>query len=335
MRKVTSQMVAKLAGVAQSTVSKAINNDSGIAAETREAVIRAAQRLNYRMTPRGGQYTIAVILPPPDADGGYEGYVARLLSTLCYVLYQRRFRIEIVLEDDLDILNERCVAGGISISWKRELALRWADRFSMPLIRIHAPPSSGDNVYSVNADSVSAMETVISRLWKLGHRKMAFLSPHSRDFEEKNVGGRLAGFLGALSRRGVENPDRYCLWNITSLPRNELTETVRGWISEGVTALIGVNENCNGILYEIIRNLGWKVPEDISLVVWERIGVSESFQPPLTGMKIPYEALCRTALERLEQRLGGEPIPSETRIPIVPVERKSVGRARLDRSPRG
>ena len=331
MRKVTSQMVAKLAGVAQSTVSKVINNNHGIAAETREAVICAAQRLNYRMTPRGGRYTIAVIIPPPDTDGGYEGYVARILSTLCYVLYQRRFRIEIVLEDDLDILSERCVAGGISISWQKDLAVRWAERFSMPLIRIHASPSPGDNIYSVNADSVSAMETRISRLWRLGHRKIAFLSPHPRDSEEKNVGGRLAGYLDALSRRGVEPPDRYCLWEITLLPRNKLKETVSRWISEGVTALIGVNENCNGILYEIVRDLGLKVPDDISLIVWERIGVSEYFQPPLTGMKIPYEALCRTALERLEQRLGGEMIPAETRIPIVPVERKSVGRARPDK----
>ena len=51
MKKATSQDVAELAGVSQATVSLILNNSDKItfSNETKERVLAAAQKLNYRL----------------------------------------------------------------------------------------------------------------------------------------------------------------------------------------------------------------------------------------------------------------------------------------------
>ena len=54
MKKATSQDVAELAGVSQATVSLILNNSDKItfSNETKERVLAAAQKLNYRLPQR-------------------------------------------------------------------------------------------------------------------------------------------------------------------------------------------------------------------------------------------------------------------------------------------
>ena len=57
MKKATSQDVAELAGVSQATVSLILNNSDKItfSNETKERVLAAAQKLNYRLPQRKKQ----------------------------------------------------------------------------------------------------------------------------------------------------------------------------------------------------------------------------------------------------------------------------------------
>ena len=55
MKKVTSRIVAGAAGVAQSTVSKVMNNCAGVAPDTRNAVIRIARELGYHASTGSGR----------------------------------------------------------------------------------------------------------------------------------------------------------------------------------------------------------------------------------------------------------------------------------------
>ncbi len=323
MKKVTSRIVARVAGVSQSTVSKVINNNPEVAAETARRVIRAAHELDYPLIPRGGRPTVAVIIP----EYVFAGYIAEMLSALTRELLRRGIRLEMVFDTHLELLSERCVSGAIALSWDRQLNARWGSSFLAPLIRINAPGSHAENCWSVCYDGRRSLENLVERLWKLGHRRIGFFFFNSREHEETNVAERFQGFVAAMNRRGDGTPERFCRFDCFRSQPEELAAELDRWQRQGVTALIAANELANVVLDRVVRLLDLKIPEELSLVSWEMPGGSEFFTPPRTTLSVAPEQVCRAAADLLENCLSPDASPEDVLIPYRLIERASVGPA--------
>ena len=100
MKKVNSIMVARAAGVAQSTVSLVANNSSKVAPETRRKVIDAARRLGYTLHPRNKRLMIGVIISRMNPIKSWQQMV---LSSLKREIYDRQYRMEIICSDDIPL----------------------------------------------------------------------------------------------------------------------------------------------------------------------------------------------------------------------------------------
>lgn len=325
MRKVTSRMVAKAAGVAQSTVSKVMNNSARVTPETQAAVIRVARELGYHMSSRGSRRTIAVVVPLGRLP--FEGFIGNMLTVLTRELYRRNMRQELIPDDDLGLLNERWIDGGIALDWEPEVGRRWGELHLAPLIRINSVSDHSVNCYSVCLDGDRSMEELVEYLWLRGHRKIVQLHFESEEHEERNMSRRSQGFVAALARRGVADPGRYCLFNCDRLPVGELAALIGGRMGQGMTALITSNEMRNVRVDRALRLLNVRVPEELSWVGWEMAEISKNLTPPLTTLEIDREAVCRSAVELLERCLARDPAVADIRIPYRFHERDSVGPA--------
>lgn len=323
MKKVTSRIVAGAAGVAQSTVSKVMNNCAGVAPDTRNAVIRIARELGYHASTGSGRKNIAVVIPFSRCP--FEGFIGNMLTELTRELIRRNMRQELISDDDLGLLNERWVDGGISLDWEPELPRRWGEIHLAPLVRINSVSDHCINCYSVCLDGDRSMEELVEYLWSRGHRRIAQIHFESREHERRNMSHRCQGFVAALARRGVSDPMRFCIFNCEQHSVEELAAIIAGLLKQNVTALISSNEMRNLRIDRALRLLNVRVPDDLSWVGWEMEDISPYLTPPLTTLAIDRKAICRSAVELLERCLAHDPTVCDIRIPYHFHERDSVG----------
>lgn len=323
MKKVTSRMVAEAAGVAQSTVSKVMNNCAGVAPETQNTVIRIARELRYHSSTRNSRKTIAVVIPFSRCP--FEGFIGNMLTELTHELIRRNMRQELISDNDLGLLNERWVDGGISLDWKPDLPQRWGEIHLAPLIRINSVSDHCVNCYSVCPDGDRSMEELVEYLWIRGHRRIVQLHFESREHESRNMSRRCQGFIAALARRGIADLMRFCIFNCEQRSVEELAAIIAGLLKQNVTALISSNEMRNLRVDRALRLLNVQVPGDLSWVGWEMEEISPYLTPPLTTLAIDRQAICRSAVELLERCFAHDPTVGDIRIPYYFHERDSVG----------
>lgn len=325
MKKVTSRMVAEAAGVAQSTVSKVMNNSVGVAPETQNAVIRIARELGYHASTRNGRKTIAVVVPLGRCP--FEGFIGNMLTELTRELIRRNMRQELIPDNDLGLLNERWVDGGISLDWEPELPRRWGEIHLAPLIRINSVSDHSVNCYSVCPDGDRSMEELVEYLWIRGHRRIVQLHFESHEHERQNMSRRSQGFIAAMARRNVASPEQLCIFNCERFSIEQLAALIASLLKQKTTALITSNEMRNLRVDRALRILNVRVPQELSWVGWEMEDISQYLTPPLTTLAIDRKAICRCAVELLERCLAHDPTVNDIRIPYHFHERDSVSTA--------
>ena len=84
-----------------------------------------------------------------------------------------------------------------------------------------------------------------------------------------------------------------------------------------------------GGVYLAARDLGLRIPEDVSVVGFDDLPFARVFAPPLTTIAIDPEELGATAFEVLLGVMAGEPAPAR------PDPAGRARRARLDRAAAG
>jgi DNA-binding LacI/PurR family transcriptional regulator len=110
---VTSHDVARLAGVSQPTVSRALRNIPGTAPETRERVLAAARQLNYTPSESGRTLStrrtnrVAIV-----AEGLVNPFYPELVEPVRELLSERGYRTVLITDDTGDSVTVEALADG-------------------------------------------------------------------------------------------------------------------------------------------------------------------------------------------------------------------------------
>ncbi len=92
------------------------------------------------------------------------------------------------------------------------------------------------------------------------------------------------------------------------------------------TAVFAANDISAIRTIEVARELGLRVPEDLSVVGFDNVPESVLCHPSLTTIAQPLHDIGVTALRMLVELLAGrEPAPAHVRLPTRMVERASTG----------
>jgi LacI family repressor for deo operon, udp, cdd, tsx, nupC, and nupG len=176
-------------------------------------------------------------------------------------------------------------------------------------------------ITSVHVDNVAAARTAVRHLLGLGHRHIGFVtgpmnSPLSVDRDRGYEDAlRAAGItrVPTLTAQGdfsVESGMRACGDLLDREPR--------------LTAVFCSNdEMAIGVVREA-RMRGLQVPSDLSVVGFDDIHLARHYDPPLTTIAQPANALGSEAMSRLLEILeGGAPPPRKQILPTTLVVRDS------------
>lgn len=322
MSNVTSNQVAKLAGVSRTTVSFVLNDvpGMGISQETRERVLTAAKQLGYvanaiaRSLASGATRTVALVMPHRDhINIDIDAYLPRFLAGINLTCHASGYKLlfEPVEESSrpgvfADLVDSRRVDGlivlnprGIDDAYLCQLAGN-----GFPLVVFGSNLSEHKGICSIDADNRDAARRATSHLLALGHRQIAHLG-YASD-ENQIPRERLRGFHDAMQAHGADiNPAWIAYGNYSA---QSGYDAMRSMLQRapGMTALFAGNDTIAFGAMAALRDAGLRTPEDVAIVGYDDIPLAAFAAPPLTTMRTePYKD-GSDAASILLQAIAGE-----------------------------
>ena len=310
--------VAARAGVSKSLVSLVMRDSPSVSEAKRRAVLAAVAELDYRpnavarslVQRRTGVLGVllsdlhntffADVLDGIAGRAAERGYKA-MLNTGNRAASGEADAIETLLElraDGLILTGPRLEAAQITEAAR-----------AVPVVLV-ARTIPGSAVDCVSNDDVAGAGLAVDHLVKLGHRRIAHIDGGAGAGAE----ARKQGYARTMRRHGLAAEAR--------IARGDYTEEggargIKSLLARGPrpTAIFAANDlSAIGALDALTRR-GLRVPEDISLVGYDNTSVAALRHIDLTTIDQPREAMGRTAVDLLLERLEPRHLTLHTREP--------------------
>ncbi|MBA2810806.1 LacI family DNA-binding transcriptional regulator [Streptomyces sp. KM273126] len=312
--------VARLAGVSKQTVSRVLNDNPAVRAETREAVLDAMRSLGYR--PSRSARSLASgrtrMLGVISFDAARYG-PASTLTAINTAAQEAGYLVSSIALDTadkdtvvraVDRLSAEGADGVIAIAPQRRVGRALTEaRLDTPLVTLDN--ALGDGTPMVSADSRAGARAATAHLLGLGHATV----------------WHIAGPTGWTSAE-----QRLASWHATlAAARAEVPEPLLGdWSADSgyalgrglarrpeVTAVFASNDQMALGVLRACHEAGRRVPEEVSVVGYDDIPEAAHLLPPLTTVRTDFTELGTRSLRLLLDRLDGTDGPRTD--PVVPV----------------
>ncbi len=324
--------VALHAGVSTATVSRVLNRSDAVRANLRAQVEAAVRALGY--VPHAGARTmklnrsgtVGAIFPTID-----NAIFAKAIDALQRRLAQAGHQLLIATSDYDPRTEERAaltmLARGVDglllcgCAQDASLLARLRQR-SVPTVHVMGWPVPPDRI-GVGFDNARAMRQVVKYLVDLGHRRIAMLAGVTRDNDR--AAERVRGVREALQSCGLELPAaRLVERRYGIVPAREGLRILMATPAPPTAIVCGNDVLAFGALLEAQR-LGLAVPGQLSIVGFDDLELAAQLQPALTTVRVPAEAMWRSAADRLLALLAGDELPGGAEIEVALVVRESSG----------
>ena len=309
-KRVTIYDVAEMAGVTTATVSRVINGRPGISAATRARVVEIMKKTRYFPSPaasglrRKSTREIGILSPFFIGDFFLKIFESlhRQLKDYDLILYNaqtpahRREVIDrIVAEEKLCAL----LVASTPILLEEEMLVAG---LGIPVVMVEARHPTYS---SVDYDHQIGAFKAVSHLVDLGHRDIAIIGgkPETRLYSP--IGKeRLKGYRMALSMAGITPREEYVMSGEWSSA--DAHESARRLLraKKPPSAIFATSDMQAAGVMMAARDLGVRVPEDLSVVGYDNIPFAEFLS--LTTMWQHHDQLARNAATLLleEMRTG-------------------------------
>lgn len=147
-------------------------------------------------------------------------------------------------------------------------------------------------------------EMGLTYLLGLGHRRIGLLHGPKWDATTKTV---LATYKTVLAGAGIKPMAAWAAdanWELAAAER-----VTPGVLRTGCTAILAIDDWSALGAIQAIRQAGWRVPEDVSVIGADDLPLAQISEPKLTTFRYPYEALAAKHVEVMLARLQGQPLP--------------------------
>src|SRR3954463_8850799 len=318
---VNLRMLAEHLELSQTTVSLVLNNSpsaKSIPEETRKRVIEAAERLNYRPNYFARSLrqsrSMSVGVLAPDLS---EGYFTRVMSGVVQELTSAHYFYFTACHDwNKDLIDqyprmlvERAVDGFLLLNTPAEQI-----SVPVPVVAISAH-SAVQNVTNIVLDHHKAVELALKHLFALGHRRIAFMRgpkaiPDS-DYRWESI-QEVAGEIGLRIDPSLvvridatgwssETGQHPMAPEIGYKPMQALLKETKDF-----TAVFCFNDISAIGAIRALKDVGLRVPEDVSVVGFDDIQSAAFQSPSLTTVRQPLWKMGGLAATTLLERLNGK-----------------------------
>ncbi len=328
---ITMQEIAKKLNLSIATVSRALSGkEDSVSEETRDLILRTAEQYGYKRRKKSVR-NIAFFIDREIfkcSSQFYAGIISGVEEELIKNKYIFQFNsIESHMSDIKNLgISQENIAGVIFAGRVNESLILDVKAMKVPIVLIDFNIPT-EEIDCVLIDDVDGLVKAIAYLNSLGHKRIGYVSLNSN---EESVYNRFAGY-----RRGLE---------MYNLPFDErLVEKCDGLINEGYEAAGRLLENneempsaivCYNDIIAIgvmdsIKGMGLKIPEDISVIGFDDIGIAREVVPSLTTVHVPKRAMGIIAVQHLIHLIEGKKeLVKKILVPTKLKIRESTGNSR-------
>lgn len=323
--------VAKRAGCAPATVSRAINNPDKVSPEKRSRVEKAMRELGYvrnhaaRALRSQRSNMVGVLIPTLD----YAIYarlvsaantrlsaagVSTLIATFGYDLDAELREARLLLERGAEAL---ILVGDCH----RPKLYNLLDQFGVPFVNTYTfDPQSA--YPTVGFDNSASAAIVARHLVHLGHRKIGVISGITKDNDRTTK--RLEGIRAELARHNVTLDDRMVIESPYSISdgKKACALLLSRDASRPTAIICGNDILALGALVECEAR-GLAVPGDISIVGFDNIEFATHSNPPLTTIDVPAGDMGIAAADYILGKLGGDEVAMHNSVEVKLILRSS------------
>jgi DNA-binding LacI/PurR family transcriptional regulator len=322
-KSITIADVARAAGVSKATASFAYSGKGRMSAETRERVLREAERLGYQPSTHarilaGGRCndTVGFFTLDIDLSGRTRQMqvIIGALSKLGFWVpihgcgYEDQTRPEAQLMQINSMLGQRpraviCNLSGLLPSSLERLR-QYQDEGGI-LVCYGYTHEKSIGCDTVVFDDVHAYELAATHLLELGHRDIGLFVAGLR----VPSGDSLLGFERALARHDLK-PRREWLFSNEGILRYEPEGALLAQkflsLKKRPTAICIGNDYCAAAFVKVLSDAGVNVPRQVSVVGYDDDAIAPYAQVPLTTINTAQEVMSQHIIELISSRLSGE-----------------------------
>ncbi|MFJ8490356.1 LacI family DNA-binding transcriptional regulator [Streptomyces sp. NPDC094038] len=212
--------------------------------------------------------------------------------------------------DYLSALADRGVAAVVFLSASN--TIEGADPQAYELLRSRRIPFVGVNgqfegdcrapVFST--DDLLAAELAVDHLYRLGHRRIGMASG---PVGNRPADRRVSGFLDALARRGIADPERWVVRQSYTVEGGQ--SAALSLLGLGATAVVAASDYMALGAIRGARRQGYDVPGDVSVVGYDGSMIMDFVDPPLTTVRQPADRLAPEVARSVLALLGNRDVP--------------------------
>lgn len=311
MKHVTIKDIARSLCISVSTVSRALTDDKNIRRETREAVLREAERLGYRRNPvamnlkMGRTNTIGVIVPEM-----HTPYASQVVAGIQSVLYKNNQKVMIAELDEnpnreresLQMMEEFMVDGLIvSIcSYKHNVeTYRRLAKEGVAIVFYDRIPHGMDDMPQVMVDDNNDSYFMAEHLIRLGRRRIAYL--YGPD-DVYNAVERGRGYREAMEKFQIYDPQ---LVVKTGMTFADGAAAVDSLVRQGIEfdAVYAFTDTLAIGAMNRLREIGRRIPEDVAVAGFSGTELSTIVYPQLTTVEPPLTEMGQRAAELVLEKV--------------------------------
>jgi LacI family transcriptional regulator len=323
MPKVTLRVLAEETGLSKFAVSRALSGKSGVSEETRLRVVEAARRLGYRLADGPQAAVLGVVFDDRDhvnaelhmqMQSGLQAEAIRLGYATRVHWLQR--------PGDFEPLLAAC-AGLLAVNLQDPGDVALLARWSRPVVRSGwiEPLEPMDAIGGADHESGAAVARL---LLGLGHREVAYVHGEG---DLRGRWERLYGLREVIEREGGARY-HHLRWEAGG----GFAERLAALLADGIrpTAFFCAHDGLALTVVSDLLRLGWRIPEEASVVGFGDFTVARMIRPELTTIRTPGREMGAAAARLLDLRIrdpGAFQGPVRLMIPNRVVERASLGPA--------
>lgn len=316
---VTIKDVAKKAGVSVSTVSRALNNYSDISVDTRENIKKIAEDMGYKANivakslSSSRSFRLGILVEDYETAGKLNPLVFEILMGFKNAASRQGYEI-VILSTTSDMQKSQNLTRLFSekqLDGAFIMGLKMTDKYYKELSTIKYPCILQDiyiqnpMVGCIGVDNIKGAFMAVEHLIKFGHKRIGFINGHSDAYVSYE---RLDGYYLALNRNGITIDNSLIADGgfddkMAEIAAEELVKRHRD-----MTAIFCASDLMAIGAVNSLNSLGYTVPDDISVVGFDDIYITQFLNPKLTTIRQDRGKIGEAAANILINLISGQAI---------------------------
>lgn len=286
----TLQDIADRLGVSKGTVSKALHGSSDISETLQKTVLETAVEMGYTKLRRRAdeEKKLCILIENMEYKEPHQlGYdiilgFRQMAEPAGYTVDVMPVTQEFQRSTPYDIfMLQNHYLGAFALGFS--LPSPWMTDFhtSRTLTVLYDNYiSANPNIAHVGIDNTEGIELAVSHLRQLGHKKIGYLSGTLGSYV---MLVRHKAFFQALRKEGLKADPSYCgcSYYITECIDKHLSRLLH----LGITAILCSHDMIANAAIIQCQQMGWRVPEDISIIGFDDLPICAYTSPPMTTIR--------------------------------------------------